>query len=71
MHFLPLIILAKISKRSQKSCSQSPSNKVLRWALFLKHNLRFGLVLPVWQYRVHESLLLLLTILSIVYLINI
>ena len=24
--------------------SQSPSNKALRWALFMKQNLRFGLV---------------------------
>ena len=36
---------------------QSPSSIVLRWALFMKHNLKFGLV-----WTVHEFLVLFIAI---------
>jgi hypothetical protein len=35
---------------------QSPSSKVMRWALFTKQNLRFGYVRPVVQFKVYEFL---------------
>ena len=40
---------------------QSPFNKILPWAIFMLLNLRVGLV---WQLRVHELLVLFITILS-------
>ena len=48
--------------------SQSPLNKVLQWALFMQQNLGFGLVWsgfgPDGQFRVHEFLVIFITILS-------
>ena len=46
------------------ACSQSPPNKVLRWALFMKQNLRFGLVWARVGFRVTEFIAVLKTILS-------
>ena len=46
---------------------QSPFNKVLRWTLFMKQNLGFGLVWAGFgtdgQFRVHEFLVIFITIL--------
>ena len=44
---------------------QSPFNKVLLWLFFFKQYLEYGLVWVVWQFRVHEFLLLFMTNLSI------